>query len=331
MKKLVFLAIAATFFVVACTDNEQFRVNGTIVGNTTMNMRVGYYANGMYRTQITAAREGEFEFFGTSRQPTVVDIFDYEYHIMARLYAANGQNLQVTIDRSKPFDVVVEGNAASSEWASFLRQNTDSLTAGSNTANSVIARYILAHPDNIVSTLLLTNNFNTAADPELADSLLAAIEPQARPSTLTDSYNYLLQRIVAESATDTVASFRYVNSKDSICTFDPSDHPRTVLVFSDEAQNRATHALPLLRRYADSKKVYVLEIGLDPEFSDWRRYTAADSSAWNQGWLPGGPMAAGIEHLAVPQTPFYVVVDSTGHQMIRATSPAPVNDILNNL
>lgn len=331
MKKILPPVLAATLFAVACTDNDQFRVNGTIAGNTTMNLRVGYYANGAYRTHITAAREGEFEFFGTSRQPVVVDIFDYEYRVMARLYASNGQTMQVTIDRAKPFDVVVEGNAVSSEWAAFLRQNADSLTAGDEAANSVIAHYILAHPDNIVSTLLLTNNFHTAADPELADSLLASIDPQARPSALTDSYNYLLQRIVAESATDTVASFRYVNSKDSICTFNPADHARTVLVFSDENQQRTAHALPLLRRYADNKKVYVLEIGLDPEYTDWRRYTAADSSAWNQGWLPGGPVAAGIEQFAVPQTPFYMVVDSAGCQILRATSPAPVNDILKNI
>lgn len=331
MKALLPLALAATFFAVACTDNDQFRVNGTIAGNTTMNLRVGYYADGVYRSQITAAREGEFEFFGTSRQPAVVDIFDYEYRIMARLYAANGQTLQVTIDRSKPFDVVVNGNAASSEWAAFLRQNADSLTAGPAMANSVIARYIFSHPDNIVSTLLLTNNFHTAADPELADSLLASIDPQARPSSLTESYVYLLQRIVSEAATDTVAPFRYVDSKDSVCTFDPADHARTVLVFSDENQGRTSHALPLLRRYAGNKKVYVLEIGLDPEYTDWRRYTAPDSSAWKQGWLPGGPMAGGIEQLAVPQTPFYIVVDSTGHQMLRTTQPAPVNDILKNL
>lgn len=250
---------------------------------------------------------------------------------MARLYAANGQTLQVTIDRSKPFDVVVEGNASSSEWAAFLRQNADSLTAGDKAANSVIADYIFAHPDNIVSTLLLTNNFHTAADPELADSLLASIDPQARPSSLTDSYVYLLQRIVSETANDTIAPFRYVDSKDSVCTFDPSDHARSVIVFSDESPARTAHALPLLRRYADDKKVYVLEIGLDSEYTDWRRYTDADSSKWHQGWLPGGPMANGIEQLAVPQTPFYVVVDSAGHQTLRSTMPAPVNDILKNL
>lgn len=44
----------------ACSSNEQFRVNGTVEGKPTMNMRAGYYADGVYKTVITAVREGKF-------------------------------------------------------------------------------------------------------------------------------------------------------------------------------------------------------------------------------------------------------------------------------
>jgi len=42
----------------ACSSDEQFRVSGTVEGNPTMNMRAGYYADGVYKTVITAVREG---------------------------------------------------------------------------------------------------------------------------------------------------------------------------------------------------------------------------------------------------------------------------------
>ena len=54
MKNLIFLL--AVLLLWSCTDTEQFRVNGIIEGKPTLNLRVGYYADGAYQTQITAAR-----------------------------------------------------------------------------------------------------------------------------------------------------------------------------------------------------------------------------------------------------------------------------------
>ncbi len=75
-----------------------------------MNIRVGYYADGVYRTLITVSEKGAFEFYGSSRQPTVVEIYDYEYRLLGRVYAANGQTLDVKLARSNPYDLSVDGN-----------------------------------------------------------------------------------------------------------------------------------------------------------------------------------------------------------------------------
>ena len=91
----ILIAIAAA----ACTDHDQFRISGTIEEEPTMNIRVGYYADGVYRTLITVSEKGAFEFYGSSRQPTVVEIYDYEYRLLGRVYAANGQTLDVKLAR----------------------------------------------------------------------------------------------------------------------------------------------------------------------------------------------------------------------------------------
>lgn len=311
--------VAACLAAVACTNNEQFRVNGTIEGNPTINLRVGYYADGAYRTQITAAREGEFEFFGTARQPAVVDIYDYDYRLLGRLYARNGQTIDVKLARSNPYDISINGDETSSQWADFLRQNADSLRAGGTAANSVIARYIDTHRDNILSTLLLTTAFDSHIQPELADSLLAMIDPSARPSALTDGYNYLLQRVVAETASEPVLPIRYVDRNDSVRIFKPSDKPYSIILMSDADSWRGDSVVPLLRRLekGKDKKLAVLDLGLDTDDADWKRYTGADSAAWTQAWVPGGPVAASVERLAVPRLPYFVVCDSTGTQICR--------------
>lgn len=333
MKKAYPGIFAALLAVTACTNNEQFRVNGTIEDKPTINLRIGYYADGVYRTQITAAREGEFEFFGSARQPAVVDIYDYEYRLLGRLYARNGQTLDVKLARNNPYNIRIDGDETASEWADFLRSNADSLMAGGTAANNVIARYIDAHRDNILSTLLLTTSFDSAAQPELADSLLAIIEPQARPSGLTDGYNYLLQRVVAETASGPVLPIKYLDRNDSIRTFGPADRKYSVLLMSDGDSWRADSVAPLLRRLArkNRRDIAVLDIGLDPDMAEWKRYTLADSASWTQAWLPGGPVAASIERLAIPRLPYYVVCDSAGTQLCRTPWTAVAERYIDSL
>ena len=145
------------------------------------------------------------------------------------------------------------------------------------------------------------------------------IEPSARPSALTDGYNYLLQRVVAETASEPVLPIRYVDRNDSVRIFKPSDKPYSIILMSDADSWRGDSVVPLLRRLekGKDKKLAVLDLGLDTDNADWKRYTGADSAAWTQAWVPGGPVAASVERLAVPRLPYFVVCDSTGTQICR--------------
>lgn len=225
----ILIAVAAA----ACNDHDQFRISGTIEEEPTMNIRVGYYADGVYRTLITVSEKGAFEFYGSSRQPTVVEIYDYEYRLLGRVYAANGQTLDVKLARSNPYHLTVDGNETAKAWADFLRANADSLRADNAKANNIIGRYIAANPASTVSTLLLLTSFDSAAEPLMADSLLGLIAPEARPSALTDGYNYLLQRVVAETADEPVLPFRYMTRTDSLRSFKPADSRISLIAVSD--------------------------------------------------------------------------------------------------
>ncbi|MDE6121566.1 MAG: hypothetical protein K2F63_07220, partial [Muribaculaceae bacterium] len=127
MKTFLTAVLAGLSLLLAgCTDTSQFRVNGTIAGKPTLNLRVGYYADGAYRTTVTAAREGEFEFYGTSRTPALVTVMDYDYRPLGALYAVNGETYEMTLDRDKPFSADVRGNDVNEEWSRFLRDKADS-------------------------------------------------------------------------------------------------------------------------------------------------------------------------------------------------------------
>lgn len=103
----------------ACSSDEQFRVSGTVEGNPTMNMRAGYYADGVYKTVITAVREGKFEFTGIAPQPTVLELMDYDYHPLVRLYVKNGDTYDVRMNVQDIYDVDISGNSECSRWSAF--------------------------------------------------------------------------------------------------------------------------------------------------------------------------------------------------------------------
>ncbi len=322
MNRLLIPLLAMCMLLAGCTDTEQFRVNGTVEGKPTLNMRVGYYADGTYHTLITAAREGKFEFFGKSRQPTIVEILDYDYTPMGRLYVGNGQTIECKLVRGNPYAIEVHGNDISEEWSDMLRTNAEVLKNGGEEANKVIADYILAHPDNIVSTLLLTTSYDSASDPAMADSLLSTITPQARPSAITDGYNYLLQRLVAETVDEKVLPFKYVDLDDSIRTFRASGSPYSLLSFDSGRTSHKETVNPLLKRIypKTKKKLAIIDISTEPEKSVWSFEARKDSSEWERAWTPGALSSVGIDRLGIPSTPYFIVCDSAGLQLIRTKS-----------
>ncbi len=317
---LTIIATTLVLLAVSCSDSEQFRVNGTIEGKPTMNLRVGYYADGAYRTLITAAREGEFEFFGRSASPAVLEIMDYDYRPLARLLVKNGETYEVTADPKNRFNVRLSGSAVNERWASFLKTNGADLAAGSMVP---VESYVGEHPDDVLSTVLLITEYNSAYDPESADSLMNLIAPSARPSALTEAYNHMLQHLVTETALGPVSDITYLDRSDSLRSFSPAA-PYSVIVFSTIGAARSDSVVPAVKRLFKAKDRHpaVLDILLDTDTAMWKRGTRPDSAQWAQGWLPGGLAAPGVSAMGVSALPFYIVCDSTGRQLYRGRHAA---------
>ncbi len=320
----LFLLFLTAILLSSCGDEERFRITGTIDGNPTMNLKAGYYADDAYNSLITAARDGQFEFYGSSPSGTVIEIFDYDNRLLGRTYAHNGQSVNLRLDRNNPNRIEASGNETAAAWASFLRDNADSLAAGSRSANAAIARYIGTHTDKIESTLILVGNFDAWADPAGADSLMQMIEPSARPAALTDGFNYLLQRLVLASASGEVLPFHYLDRKDSLRTFSPSRRPLSLIAIDNNRSSRADSIVPVLKRLSRSsgRRLTIIEMSVDADTMEWKRSTRRDTATWPQGWGAGGIAARGIDRLGIPAVPYFIVCDSTGRQLHRGRSAA---------
>lgn len=331
MKSLrnILLTVLLALLAAACSNSEQFRVNGTIEGKPTLNLRATYYADGTLRNVITACREGEFEFFGTARNPAILEITDYDYRPLARLLVRNGETYKVTIDMSDRFKTTADGNDITRRWTAFLRDNADALR---NDNRKTIADYIAAHPADMLSTLLLTTEYRID-DAVEADSLMAAIDPEARPSFITESFNFMLQRLVNERALAPVDTLHFFDGHDNLKSI-VAEKPHTLVVLSEHSPYRTDSLLPVLRRLAKrhgEKSLAIADISLDTDTLEFKRSVRTDSATWKQGWLPGGVAASGIASLGIPSLPFFIVCDSTGMQLLRTRSAGEAEKYLNSL
>lgn len=310
--KYLIIAIGICAALWSCTDNEQFRVNGTIAGKPNLNLRMCYYADGAYRSQIAVAREGEFEIYGRSKGPALVEIYDYDYKPLARLYASNGETFELELDRSKPYEPVIKGNAVSERWAAALRDNAAALSSSdAATSNAAIEAYVAAHPNDIVSTLLMLTSYDASVDAVTADSVMSLIAPQARPSSLTESFNQLMMPLVTEDVKQPLKTLRYIDHRDSTEIFRSADSHRSIIAFVDVADDAVSRRLNALDGRA------TLELRLN---ADIRRNSLPDSLGRPIGRMPGGVVAHGISRLGIPDLPFYIVVDSAGTQLYRGSS-----------
>lgn len=316
MKRYLAMLLAGLLFF-ACTDNEQFRVNGEVKGKPSMNLRILYYSNGAYVSTVTAVRDGKFEFFCNSPQPTMVEICDNDYRPLAHLWAKNGETYEVNIDREKPYKVSVEGNDVSKRWAAFLNSKADSLSAGPTAANAAVANYVAGNPNDVLSTLLLLTLYDASASAHQADSLLSLIAPEARPSSLTDGYTLLLQRLVRENNA-TVDSLRYISTKDIPTTFRTDSRPYTLMGFVDsDLRKTQKNMFQAIATGKNSKKINVLDLLVSP-----KEFTFGDDTLrWTRGAIPGGLASPQVDSLAIPSLPFFIVCDSAGRQLLRTPSP----------
>lgn len=328
----ILLYLLTAIIVTSCGDDERFRISGTIEGNPTMNLRVNYYASGVNNSLITASREGKFEFYGSSQYGSVVEIYDYDNKLLGRAYIANGEVIELKLNRENPFLIEASGNEATSAWARFLRSNAEVLQNGGTDADRAIADYIADHPDRLESTLILVGNFNAARNPQLADSLMELIDPAVRPSNITESFNYLLQRMVLASVSEPVMPFRYLERNDSVRTFKPSDSHLSLLVIDNNKSKRADSIVPVLKRLSrlNRPKTKILELSTDPDTIEWKRTTRRDTATWTQAWVAGGIAGRGINMLGIPSVPYCIVVDSAGTQLHRGISVAEAEAFIRN-
>ncbi len=316
-----FTLIIAAFFTLlcGCSDTERFVIEGQFEGEAPQSVRALYYAQGALQNAPVSVREGKFQIDGRSSEPVIVDIYLPDKTRIATLVVRNGEKVKLKVS-AKPYSFSAEGDDTSEELSKWVKDNASVLSGASTVEiNEVIGKYIEHNRDNLLATVLLLSYYDSSVDPLAAARLFDMIDADARPSYMVEGYSEMLGRMKVGIEGVVVDPISYYVGRDSANIFLPKENRYTLLALTSTLHGRDT-IVGELARLVDNDSVKVLELSVDTDSTIWRRSIAPDSASWKQGWLPGGVMSAGLEQLALPRLPYFVIVDSVGNQLLRSSS-----------
>lgn len=333
--KLLRLSLIFMFAVMlaACGDSNKFKIHGTVANNATLNLRIVYFGDDNINNVLTAARDGVFEFEGSASKGQLLEVLDNDYRVLAHLYVQDGDEINLKIDASNPMHYTATGSAVNEAWTKWQADNMKTLdTRNAKAINDAVARYVKAHPDDVLSTLLMLTEFRADADPVQAQNLLASIKVEARPTYLVEGWVANVARAGEKMAKTKVLPIIYFNMKDTLETYSPKKQNYTLLAFTDDNSGRRDSIIAKMReianKYPNRRRLAIMDFSLDNDTFTWRRNVRADSVSWTSAWAGGSVAAAGVERLGITSLPFFIVADSAGTQLYRGTSITAASDAI---
>ncbi len=305
----------------SCGDSTTFSIKGEINEGGTQNMRAIYYADDKINLLTIQVKDGKFEFEAKLNAPTIIEFYTSNKALLGRAYVEPGDDIECVLYKNAPYKAQIEGNDVSQRWSQFLNDNADIIASGNaQKINEIIARYINANKNDVLSTLLLITEYVNPQNEKEATKLISTIALEARPQHLIECYELLLDRSNNVIANEKFSMTSYYSSTDSLKTFLSHTSSYSIITFSNgetRDNNAIADSMRAFQEKYHPKRLQQIDLSLDFDTLEWKKSIKNDSATWIQGWVVGAVSAHSIERLGITRLPFYVVVDSTGKQVYR--------------
>lgn len=324
--------IFVSLLLSACGGGDSFRVIGTVDGLGTQNIRVVYYSDQAVRSTTTTAIDGKFNFEGRSAQPVIIELYTNTRTPIGRLVVQNGETVESSFSLEDPSVAQISGNKVSQGLVSFIKDNKDAISSGDRrSVNDAVARYVAAHREDFLSTVLMLTYYDAYGNERMADSLMSLIDVKMRPSSLVEGYMAMLEHERASVTDQPVLPMTFYSLADTMATVNPARSAMTLLGFTMASVERRDSVVPLFNRLLKDKtghELQIVEISFDTDTAAWKAEAAAVEPDYLYVWAPGAVSSAAVEKLSVPRVPYFIVADSTGRQLYRGSSVAEVSGLL---
>lgn len=317
MKLLYSLLVSLLALQLTGCGNSHFTIKGDFSDGGTQNVRIVYVDGDRIASEWITLIDNKFTFEGSAESPTILYIFNQQRKIIAHALVKNGDKISISGEIKKNYRTKVSGTDLNEEWNNFINEFSDLLeTHRYRRFDEIIDSFIDCNPDNIVSTLLLLNDYSDLTDDEKVKEKLSKISSKAQPNYVMNNY-YVIQTMNIEQKRQKVMTMPLYSSRDSIENFSPYKHTMSLIYFwntEDNSRKTDVRELKSIEKTHRADNFAIIDINLDTDTIKWKRTVRRDSITWPRYWAVGGVMNRQLSFLQLSETPYYIVVDSTGTQ-----------------
>ena len=313
MKNIILLLIAVAL---AACSSDSFKIDGNIA-HVEGAVRIIFQGDsGMVDELINLDKKGHFSFEGQAADPAIVNILNHKAEPLATVVAKNGDHLKIKGDAAKPISIKVKGNALNEDWQLFRDEHAAFYSdPNPSRLDAAIEKYVRENPADVLSTVLLMNDYSDYSDRAKIDKMLKGIDASARPSSLVRHFtdrstnkNTNLPRLMSLNLAKNANTFEEISLMGHVTLISMWANPQ-------KDRNNLIQQFDVLNDH-----VQVLDVLTESDTLHWHETIAADPKSWKHYWAPGGPLEPGIQLLGITSMPWYAVIDSTG--MVTYSGPS---------
>lgn len=309
-----------------CVKNE-FTLEFSLPADVNGNYRTIYYASdkkgGMTMEGVAVVASGK----GGMRCPTVKPAILYLYPSGSdspiAIFAERGETVKISGKDGNPLKWTVEGNDINKQLSEWRTRNAAELEKNDPEAtNSAVAKFITADPSSEIAPLLLLTTFNRNYDETLFRRLWNSLPDFAKAR----EWAHMAGRAdIPDGYARTPAQIKSLAMRElhnGVDTLRPTAVKASLLFFwnngLDNRRERFDSIKHISREFPDSASRLIADVCLDPDSLNWRAPLRSDSlSKVVRFWAPAGYADSKIMQLGVTVSPFFIVLDSEGHQRYR--------------
>lgn len=320
------IVFAFLLVLVGCTKNE-FTLNFNLSEDVSDNYDVAYFAadaEGGYLVQTAASvMKGQAFLKGVTISPTLIYIVNRRSKVPLVIYADKGEKITIEGESSDPLEWKVEGNEINATLSAWREENADELKKDdSSVINKDIEDFVSENPDSPAGLILLETYFDKRLDYFRYMSLLQhysgmyhkeqwlgrmpEVENMGAPLAYPASIQSMVMR-ASHGGTDTIMFSRHT--------------PGFLMFWQNDIKNKKAlidSLRKLVKEFPDSTKRYIADINLDHDSTTWRSAIKKDTlSKELRLWAPAGLADEAVMKLRVGGVPYFIVLDSAGHQTYR--------------
>lgn len=322
--RYITVILLAALLMGSCSKKRSFTISGELEDLGTQLVVATYYSAGGIKQVSASSTEGRFMLKCDSPRPTLVTITLSDGTVLGYCIAENGDEITLSGNPADPYKIEVSGNGDTERISDWINENSELLHDGNAAKiNASIAKWVADHKSSKAATALMVTMYRTEGFEHQADSLMTILSSGARAPEVVQNFTSVLSSRLGTAETEVVPSLNLFNSRDSLIMFSPQSYKMAVLCFMPDnamARDSVSRRLKTMLSNVAGHRVAVVEISTAADSAAWRRSLSGDSTSWQKTWAPATVASSQLRRLAVGRVPYFIVTDSSAHQVCRTSS-----------